>query len=114
MIALPDYVKEAEWLRVGRLSLESLIAFFGVLGNICVVIAISRCPFMHSVTNMFIRNLAIADIGVLVLSFPFAVVKEQTLYHWPLGKAMCRVVYPLSEIFIGVSVWSMVIIAVDR
>ncbi|KAK3747339.1 hypothetical protein QZH41_017982 [Actinostola sp. cb2023] len=114
MFALPDYVNEPEWLRIGRLTAETLIAVFGVLGNIGVVIAISRCPFMNTITNIFIRNLAIADLGVLVFSFPFAVVKEQTLLHWPLGRQICQVVYPLSEIFIGVSVWSMVVIAVDR
>lgn len=114
MIVLPEYVQEPEWFRILRLTAETLIALFGMLGNIGVVIAISRCSFMHSVTNMFIRNLAIADIGVLMLSFPFAVVREQTYFHWPLGEVMCQVIYPLSEIFIGVSVWSMVVIAVDR
>ena len=109
-----DYMVEEEWLRIARLSAETIIALLGVLGNISVIVVIVRCPFMRTVTNSFIRNLAFADLGVLILSFPLAVVREQTFMHWPLGKAVCQVVYPLSEIFIGVSVWSMVIISVDR
>jgi hypothetical protein len=111
---LPDYMHEPEWLRIGRLTAETLLALFGVLGNIAVIIAIVRCPFMRTVTNVFICNLAVADLGVLLVSFPFAVVKEQTLLHWPLGKALCQVAYPLSEVFIGVSVWSIAFISVDR
>lgn len=110
----PDYMDEPQWLRIGRLTVEVLLALLGVVGNIAVIIAIVRCPFMRTVTNIFICNLAVADLGVLLFSFPFAVVKEQTLFGWPLGKALCQVAYPLSEVFIGVSVWSIAFISIDR
>ncbi|XP_032239109.1 neuropeptide Y receptor type 2 [Nematostella vectensis] len=111
---LPSYMKEAEWVRIGRLVFEVALAFSGVLGNIAVILAVGSRPFMQSVTNIFIRNLAVADLGLLLFSFPLAVIKEQTLFRWPLGPHVCQIIYPLSEVFLGVSSWSMAIIAVDR
>ena len=40
---------------------------------------------MHTIINHFVRNLPVADLGILRISFPFAIVKEQDPYHWPLG-----------------------------
>ena len=69
---------------------------------------------MHTIINYFVRNLPVADLGILRISFPFAIVKEQEPYHWPLGVFLCRCVFPLSDLFFGVSVWSITLIAVDR
>ena len=108
------YYKEAQWLEVLRLAFQVLLAFIGVTGNTVVCLVITFQPQMHTVINFFIRNLAIADLGILLLSFPLAVIKEQIPYHWPLGECFCRYVFPLSDIFFGVSVWSIALIAVDR
>ena len=64
--------------------------------------------------QLIVRNLAIADLSILLISFPFAIVKEQDPYHWPLGEFLCRCVFPLSDLFFGVSLWSITLIAVDR
>ena len=69
---------------------------------------------MHTIINYFVRNLPVADLGIQRLSFPFAIVKEQDPYHWPLTVFLCRCVFPLSDLFFGVSVWSITLIAVDR
>lgn len=69
---------------------------------------------MHTIINYFVRNLTIADLSILLISFPFAIVKEQDPYHWPLGEFLCRCVFPLSDLFFGVSLWSIALIAVDR
>ena len=108
------YYKEALWLEIFRLTFQALVASVGVAGNVIVCLVITFQPQMYTVGNYFIRNLAIADLGILLLSFPFAVIKEQDPYHWPLGQYICRYVFPLSDIFFGVSVWSIALIAVDR
>lgn len=64
--------------------------------------------------QLIVRNLAIADLSILLISFPFAIVKEQDPYHWQLGEFHCRCVFPLSDLFFGVSLWSITLIAVDR
>ena len=110
---LPFY-KEAEWLEILRLTFQVFIASFGVVGNVIVCFVITSQPQMHTVINYFIRNLAIADLGILLLAFPLAVIKEQDPFYWPLGECTCRYVVPLSDIFFGVSVWSITLIAIDR
>lgn len=108
------YYKEAEWLEILRLTLQVLVASVGVTGNVIVCIVITFQPQMYTVVNYFIRNLAIADLGILLMSFPLAVIKEQDPYHWPLGEPFCRYVSPLPDVFFGVSIWSITLIAVDR
>ena len=63
-------------------------------------------------TNTYIRNLAIGDLASLLVSFPLGIVREQFAY-WPLGEFTCRYMFPLSDIFFGVSVWSIAAIAVE-
>ncbi|XP_020612486.1 somatostatin receptor type 2-like [Orbicella faveolata] len=108
------YFKEPQWLEILRLTFQVFIASVGLAGNAMVCIVITFQPQMHNVINFFIRNLAIADLGILILSFPLAVIKEQNPYHWPLGECVCRYVFPLADIFHGVSVWSITLIAIDR
>lgn len=108
------YYKEAEWLEILRLTFLVSLAFIGVVGNVIVCFVITSQPQMHTVINYFIRNLAIADLGILLLAFPLAVIKEQNPFYWHLGECTCRYILPLSDIFFGVSVWSITLIAVDR
>lgn len=46
----------------------------GVLGNVCVVAVVVTFPRMRSTTNLFIANLAIADLLVNVVCLPFTLV----------------------------------------
>ena len=108
------YIKEPQWLEISRLTFQVFIASVGLAGNAMVCLVITFQPQMHTVINYFIRNLAIADLGIVILSFPLAVVKEQYPYHWPLGECVCRYVFPLGDVFHGVSVWSITLIAIDR
>jgi len=42
------------------------VLFFGLLGNFSVLIVVARTPRMSTVTNLFICNLAVADLLVVV------------------------------------------------
>lgn len=108
------YFKEPHWLEILRLTFQVFIAALGVAGNAIVCLVITLQPQMHTVINFYIRNLAIADLGMLLFSFPLAIIKEQDPYNWPLGECFCRFMYPLTDIFYGVSVWSITLIAIDR
>ena len=99
---------------VARLSIEVTLAVLGLLGNVLVFFAISQQKTFRSGIKLFIRNLALADIGILAISFPFAVVNEQMPRRWPFGKAICLYLYPLAEVFLAVSVWSVTAIALER
>ncbi|XP_068724260.1 neuropeptide Y receptor type 2-like [Montipora capricornis] len=108
------YYKETLGFEIFRLTFQVFLAFVGVAGNIIVCFVISSQVHMRTITNYFIRNLAVADIGVLLLAFPSAVINEQAPDHWPLGRFTCLYVLPLCDVFPGVSVWSITLIAFDR
>lgn len=48
----------------------SLVFIIGIVGNSFVVTIVCRSPKMRTVTNIFIANLALADILVLVICLP--------------------------------------------
>jgi hypothetical protein len=107
------YVNEPHSVKLFRLSLVSLLAILGFFGNLWVSVQVfqrsSRSPVAY-----YIRNLALADMGVLSLSFPIAIIKEQMSSNWPLGSVFCHYLYPFTEVFHGASIWSIAAIAAER
>ena len=97
-----------------KLTLEVFIAMFGVLGNILVVIVISSLGKKKQTGDFFLLNLAIADLGTLLFTFPLVVIKEKIPWNWPFGEFICLYWYPFPEIFYGASVWCIVVIAAER
>lgn len=61
------------------------------IGNILVCIAVYANTSMRTVTNIFIVNLAIADLLVIILCLPPTVIWDVT-ETWFLGEAMCKVI----------------------
>lgn len=108
------YFEEPAAVMISRLTFEVTLAFVGLVGNTVVSFVITRQRRFRSGLKLFIRNLAFADIGILAISFPIAVVKEQMPLYWPFGKVVCLYFYPLAEVFHGVSVWSITAIAIER
>ena len=95
--------------------IQCILVVFGLLGNVLVILSIRRNPHMKkSISNLFIQNLAIADIGVLTLSHTFILGLEIKNFVWPFGEFFCRVIYPLSDSFYGVSIMSIVAISFHR
>lgn len=58
-----------------KLSIEVLIGWFGVTGNILVAIVISRLGRRRRPVDCYVHNLAIADLGTLLLTFPFFAIR---------------------------------------
>lgn len=54
----------------------SLVFFVAVIGNTLVILVVYRNPRMHTVTNYFIVNLAVADILVTVFCLPITLVNN--------------------------------------
>jgi len=112
-ISTSIYVNEPYSVRIVRLVLVSLLASLGFLGNLWVIIQVSKRNSRSPLT-LYITNLAMADMGVLVFSFPIAIIKEQMPLSWPLGPVFCHYFYPLTEVFHGASIWSIAAIAAER
>eukprot|EP00794_Sanderia_malayensis_P007712 gene7712-8550_t len=91
--------------------LYAIIFIIGITGNILVLLTVSTKQ-MRSVTNIFLGNLAVADLITCLLSLPIIVMK---LYvDWPLGKFVCLFIYPLTDVFVSVSVCTLCAIMLDR
>ena len=97
-----------------KLAFEVLIALFGVIGNVLVIITIGKLGKRKQAGDFYLQNLATADLGTLLLTFPLAAIKEKAPLTWPLGKFTCRYLYPVPEIFFGASVWFIAVIAIKR
>lgn len=49
------------------------ISFIAVVGNILVIWIVATTRQMHTVTNMYIANLALADVTIGMFCIPFQV-----------------------------------------
>ena len=102
-------------VEIVKLTLQILIAFFGVIGNVLVAVVVSRLPGIKKTpVDFYVQTLAIADLGTLLLTFPLAAIKEKLPLNWPFGEFACLYLSPVPEIFFGASVWSITIIAIER
>ena len=109
-----DYITEPAIVVAIRVSLEVLIAFLGVIENALVCAVILCFARMHTSNNYYVLNASIADLGLLLITFPLFLTKERAHDNWPFGELICRVAAPISDIFQGVSFWSITAIAVSR
>ncbi|XP_034237925.1 neuropeptide SIFamide receptor-like, partial [Thrips palmi] len=89
------------------------VFIIGVLGNVCVVMVVASFPRMRSTTNLFIANLAIADLLVNVLCLPFTLVSN-VLQAWVLGAAICKTLPFLQGVSVSASINTLVCISVER
>lgn len=97
-----------------KLLTEVIIVLFGMIGNVLVIIVTKKLGKQKKSEDHYLQNLAIADIGVLLLAFPLAVVKEKKPLNWPFEEFVCRYLYPVPELSHGASIWFIVVIAVER
>ncbi|CAG2172744.1 unnamed protein product, partial [Oppiella nova] len=79
-------------LKVFFYGLYILIFFLGIAGNALVCYVVMRNSSMHTVTNMFITNLAISDIFLCVFAVPFTPLYLLTYKEWVFGTFLCHLV----------------------
>ena len=96
------------------IAFNGLIAVLGSFGNISAVIVLAFGKHNTNPRNVLLLNLAIADLGVLLISFPVWAVKILIPLAWPFGKAMCKVLSASIDLFHVVSLATIVVIAIVR
>ena len=92
-------LKEPSALIIFMTGLQVAIGVFGVVGNAIVCLTIIRKPYLLGVTNQHIFSLSIADLGVLLINLPLAILKELYPFKWFLGETVCLYVSPATETF---------------
>lgn len=93
------------------ISMEILIGFCAIVGNVLVICVVKMNPSLQTTTFYFIVSLALADIAVGVLVMPLAVVISlgMTIHFYN-----CLLMTCLLLIFTHASIMSLLAIAVDR
>ncbi|XP_002735552.1 neuropeptide FF receptor 2-like [Saccoglossus kowalevskii] len=84
-----------------------------LIGNSLVCLVVARNPRMHTVTNFFIVNLAVADILVAIFCMPITLVGN-ILEGWPFGVIMCKLTPVIQGLSVAASIFTLTIIAIDR
>ncbi|KAK6754564.1 hypothetical protein RB195_013515 [Necator americanus] len=93
--------------------LYSVEFLFGVIGNVGVIIFTFNNRKLQTVQNMFILNLALADLIVCIFSLPITPI---TSIHknWYFGDQMCHSLPWIQGASVFVATFSLTLIAVDR
>ncbi|ELT97061.1 hypothetical protein CAPTEDRAFT_125114 [Capitella teleta] len=91
----------------------SFIFLVGVVGNSLVIFIILRHRAMRTTPNIFIGSLALGDLLLLLVSVPFYGM-IYTHYDWPYGEFLCKVKGFLLTQSLGVSVFMLTVLAVNR
>ncbi|WAR28723.1 OX2R-like protein [Mya arenaria] len=101
-----------EWV----LAVAYVITFVvGVIWNILVCFAVCRNKDMRTVTNIFMVNLAVADLNVILVLLPSSLLVDVT-ETWLLGGAMCKISIALGmrTMCIAVSILTLCAISIER
>lgn len=95
--------------------LQWLFVVVGILGNSWVIVAILRYNAIKRTSNkiLFI-NLAIADMGVLIIRNPFYFLMIFSHNRWLFGEFACKILLPISLMFMPASVLTLVVIWYSR
>lgn len=91
----------------------STVIAVGLVGNSCLVFIISRQKEMRNVTNILIANLSCSDILMCVVCLPVTVIYT-LMDRWILGEALCKVTPFVQCMSVTVSIFSLVLIALER
>ncbi|KAG9281789.1 neuropeptide FF receptor 2-like [Astyanax mexicanus] len=100
---------------VSAIFIVSYLLIFVVcmVGNGLVCFIVLRSKSMRTVTNLFILNLAISDLLVGIFCMPTTLV-DNIITGWPFGSLVCKLSGMVQGISVSASVFTLVVIAVDR
>ena len=91
-----------------------LLSFTG--NSMTIYIVLSK-PYMRSVTNCLIANMAIADLIMTFSAMPYSVAFTHIQYRWfggIMGSITCKLLHFAVTLSIAASILSLVVIALDR
>ena len=92
-----------------------LITVVGTVGNLSVVVCVAMSKKLQTVTNVFVVNLAVADL-MTCLCLPWQAVSVLGDGHWPIEGALwlCQALPFVQILTMGCSINTLALIAVNR
>ena len=115
----PDSVGIPLDLKIGLTSAYVVIFLVALFGNSVgfYVVVIKKESSSRSVTNLFIGNMAVADLLLTITIMPLSVafLYRDTLWiGGTLGSITCKALFYVMPVFISASVFTMMLISFDR
>ena len=89
------------------------ISVMAVIGNGLVILVIVKNKKMQTVTNLFIANLATADVILGMFSIPFQF-QAALLQRWIFADFLCSLAPYVLTMSVSLSVFTLTVIAIDR
>jgi hypothetical protein len=94
-------------------AIEGIIFMIGFVGNGVMIIIFARKKDVRTASNMMLLNLAIGDMLNLIVNIP--VFYSYTVStKWQFGLHLCKAYRFLRQLGIGVSIYSIVVLSVQR
>ena len=90
-----------------------LASTIGIFGNSLVILAVTASRKLRTITNVFVVNLAVADL-LVCLTLPWNAVALIAVDGWPLPKHLCSSVAGILFVSVGCSVYTLASIALNR
>ena len=116
-----DYLEHTTGPRRGPLSTVIVITVVycclflsGLFGNVCTCLVIIKNKYMHTATNYYLFNLAIADLLLLLIGLPQETVSIWSAYPWIFGEAFCVIRTMLAEMSTNASILTIAAFTVER
>ena len=107
-----------ENIKIGMSTAYAVIFIIALLGNtLGLFVVLKKSSRSTSVTNLFIANMAVADLLLTVTLMPFHVGFYFRGVAWiggTLGKITCKALFYLIPVSIAATVLAMVLISFDR
>ena len=106
-------------LKIGLTSAYVVIFLVALFGNSVgfYVVVIKKESLSRSVTNLFIGNMAVADLLLTITIMPFSVAflyRDALWIGGTLGSITCKALSYVMPVFISASVFTMMLISFDR
>ncbi|PAV61404.1 hypothetical protein WR25_05143 isoform A [Diploscapter pachys] len=93
-------------------AFSTAAAIFGIPANLCVLISIIYFRDMRTISNIYILNLAIADL--VFLSGTPVVLYQATQKNWMFGSLLCRVFFSVNGVTQFASSAFIAVLSFDR
>ncbi|XP_032805654.1 neuropeptide Y receptor type 1-like [Petromyzon marinus] len=108
-----DHCQTPQAVRSFVIATYCVLIALGLLGNSLLVLVILRHSELHNVTNILIVNLAFSDMLVGLVCLPLTIAYT-LMDHWIFGEALCKGSPFLQCSAVSVSIFSLVLIAIER
>lgn len=94
-------------------SILSAIIIIGGFGNILLIVIFILNPDMRSGPNVYLMSLTVGDFFNLVVNLPLRFV-DNISESWNLGSVTCQIFMFMRDFSVGVSVYSVVALSLQR